>query len=259
MLVAAVISGVARYAQTALHLSIPVAELVMLVHIIPSTTVQIRRLRDTGRSGYWLWLGLTVVGIVPLLVWSCQKSVSPGDGYNEFDRLFPLRRDVTPSAAGGYPSAKIAQSKSAGTRLGIGAVLFVVLSGTVGVALMADEDGYRMMDLLGGASLCSSASVTTLVTKVLRDSFRQDPTFAGIVDADKTDVVLTAIRTMSSSTTTSECAANATYKYWLKTGNGTAEAKQFDSTFNKPGGIDISYQAQKTDDGQKVHVSVRIE
>ena len=50
--------------------------------IVPSLAVTIRRLHDTGRSGWWILIGLVpFVGGIILLVFECQDS-QPGS--NEF-------------------------------------------------------------------------------------------------------------------------------------------------------------------------------
>ena len=50
--------------------------------IVPGFTVSVRRLHDTGRSGWWLLVGLVpLVGSILLLVWLAQDG-QPGD--NEF-------------------------------------------------------------------------------------------------------------------------------------------------------------------------------
>jgi uncharacterized membrane protein YhaH (DUF805 family) len=42
--------------------------------LLPSLAVEIRRLHDIGRSGWWLLLGLVpVVGGIILLVWFCRR------------------------------------------------------------------------------------------------------------------------------------------------------------------------------------------
>lgn len=52
--------------------------LAMLVHLIPSLSVTVRRLHDTGRSGWWLLIGLIpLVGIIVLIVFACLPS-QPG-------------------------------------------------------------------------------------------------------------------------------------------------------------------------------------
>ena len=50
--------------------------------IVPGFTVSVRRLHDTGRSGWWMLIGLVpLVGSIVLLVFLAQDS-QPGD--NEF-------------------------------------------------------------------------------------------------------------------------------------------------------------------------------
>lgn len=44
-----------------------------LVFFIPCIAVTARRLQDTNRS-QWLWLlAITIVGLIPLTIWFCQK------------------------------------------------------------------------------------------------------------------------------------------------------------------------------------------
>ena len=50
--------------------------------LLPSLSVEIRRLHDVDRSGWWWWINLTIIGaIFPLLVWKCRKGTS---GPNRF-------------------------------------------------------------------------------------------------------------------------------------------------------------------------------
>jgi uncharacterized membrane protein YhaH (DUF805 family) len=49
---------------------------------LPSLAVEIRRLHDVDRSGWWWWINLTIVGaIFPLLVWKFRKGTT---GPNRF-------------------------------------------------------------------------------------------------------------------------------------------------------------------------------
>ena len=41
---------------------------------IPGLSIMIRRLHDTGRSGWWVLLIITIIGIVPLIVFLCEKT-----------------------------------------------------------------------------------------------------------------------------------------------------------------------------------------
>ncbi len=41
---------------------------------LPGIAVTVRRLHDTNRSGWWYLLVLTIIGLIPLLIWFIQKS-----------------------------------------------------------------------------------------------------------------------------------------------------------------------------------------
>ncbi|MCG2609581.1 DUF805 domain-containing protein, partial [Acinetobacter sp. SM34] len=43
--------------------------LLNLALLLPSLAVGARRLHDTNRSGWWQLLVLTVIGIIPLIIW----------------------------------------------------------------------------------------------------------------------------------------------------------------------------------------------
>jgi uncharacterized membrane protein YhaH (DUF805 family) len=48
---------------------------VNIAHLIPNLSVAVRRLHDTGRSGWWLLLSfIPIVGQIVLLVWLCSGS-----------------------------------------------------------------------------------------------------------------------------------------------------------------------------------------
>jgi uncharacterized membrane protein YhaH (DUF805 family) len=56
--------------------------LVSLALFIPGLAVEVRRLHDVDRSGWWLLMYFTIIGIIyPLLVWKCTKGT---DGPNRF-------------------------------------------------------------------------------------------------------------------------------------------------------------------------------
>jgi len=52
--------------------------LFQLVVLLPSLAVLVRRLHDTGRSGWWVWIWVTVIGIIPLIIWLASKG-DPGE------------------------------------------------------------------------------------------------------------------------------------------------------------------------------------
>lgn len=53
-----------------------------LLLVIPGTAVAVRRLHDINRSGWWILIAFTIVGIVfPLLYWSVQKGTQGTNRY----------------------------------------------------------------------------------------------------------------------------------------------------------------------------------
>ena len=55
---------------------------VMLVLLIPTLAVNIRRLHDIDRSGWWIFIvWIPLVGAIILLVWHCERGT---DGFNRF-------------------------------------------------------------------------------------------------------------------------------------------------------------------------------
>tara|TARA_X000001036_G_scaffold397740_1_gene400157 strand:+ start:2391 stop:2705 length:315 start_codon:yes stop_codon:yes gene_type:complete len=46
---------------------------VSLSTLLPSLSVSIRRLHDIGKSGWWLLLVFTIIGIFPVIYWTCFK------------------------------------------------------------------------------------------------------------------------------------------------------------------------------------------
>ena len=56
--------------------------LVALVNLLPGLAVVVRRLHDTGRSGWWYWIVLIpLIGAIMLLVWFCSRGTV---GQNEY-------------------------------------------------------------------------------------------------------------------------------------------------------------------------------
>ena len=55
-----------------------------LVTLTPSLTVSVRRLRDIDKSGWWLLICLTVIGVFLILYWSC---VASDEGENTYGAL----------------------------------------------------------------------------------------------------------------------------------------------------------------------------
>jgi uncharacterized membrane protein YhaH (DUF805 family) len=49
--------------------------------IIPSLALASRRLHDVNKSGWWQLLYITIIGIILLLIWYCQKSDQVENNY----------------------------------------------------------------------------------------------------------------------------------------------------------------------------------
>ena len=65
--------------------------LVGLAILVPSIAVGARRLHDTGKSGWLLLISLTIIGIIPLIIFLAQDS-TPGDN----------KYGPNPKGVGGY-------------------------------------------------------------------------------------------------------------------------------------------------------------
>ena len=52
-----------------------------IVISLPFYGLSVRRLHDTNRSGWWLLLSITIIGIIPLIYWTFQKSNSEENKY----------------------------------------------------------------------------------------------------------------------------------------------------------------------------------
>ena len=72
--------GIAAIAFTPVILMIAMGLVVLssLAHIIPSLAVTVRRLHDTGRSGWWILISfIPLIGFIVMLVFLCTDS-TPG-------------------------------------------------------------------------------------------------------------------------------------------------------------------------------------
>jgi len=58
-----------------------VSGLLSLALLLPSIAVGVRRLHDIDRTGWWLLIAFTGIGIILLIVWACIKGT---EGANRF-------------------------------------------------------------------------------------------------------------------------------------------------------------------------------
>lgn len=50
------------------------SSLLNLALLVPTLAVGARRLHDVNRSGWWLLLMFTIIGLIPLLIWFCRET-----------------------------------------------------------------------------------------------------------------------------------------------------------------------------------------
>ena len=68
-----------------------------LAFLIPSIALCIRRLHDTGKSGWWYLIALTGIGAIVLLVWFCQDS-QPDNQYGPSPKGYGAPAGYAPAA-----------------------------------------------------------------------------------------------------------------------------------------------------------------
>jgi uncharacterized membrane protein YhaH (DUF805 family) len=59
----------------------PVGVITSVLLFLPGLAVSIRRLHDIDRSGYWVLIAMTGIGILLLIYWACVKGTT---GNNDF-------------------------------------------------------------------------------------------------------------------------------------------------------------------------------
>jgi uncharacterized membrane protein YhaH (DUF805 family) len=70
--------------------------LVSLGLFLPGLAVTIRRLHDTGRSGWWVLIALTIIGLIPLIIWYATRG-TVGDNQYGPDPLGGVGAGAPPS------------------------------------------------------------------------------------------------------------------------------------------------------------------
>ena len=57
------------------------SNLFSLVALLPGISLSVRRLHDINRSGWWLLLSITLIGLIPLIYWACQRGARVENDY----------------------------------------------------------------------------------------------------------------------------------------------------------------------------------
>jgi len=58
-----------------------IGALASLALFLPGIAVSVRRLHDLDRTGWWLLIALTGVGIILLIIWDCMKGTTGPNQY----------------------------------------------------------------------------------------------------------------------------------------------------------------------------------
>ena len=67
----------------------PVELIATLALLLPALSVTARRLHDVGRSGWWMLIFITVIGLIPLIVWYVSAGTK---SKNKYGKPIKLRR-----------------------------------------------------------------------------------------------------------------------------------------------------------------------
>ena len=80
-LIGGAVTGILDYSMFSESDISPINAIFNLVLFLPSLAIGIRRLHDVDRTGWWLLIALTIIGLILLLVWACTKGTT---GPNRF-------------------------------------------------------------------------------------------------------------------------------------------------------------------------------
>lgn len=60
-----------------------ISSLLSLFFFLPTLAVGARRLHDVNRSGWWMLLALTIIGLIPLLIWAVSETKPESNQWGE--------------------------------------------------------------------------------------------------------------------------------------------------------------------------------
>ena len=61
---------------------------ISFITVIPIITAGIRRLHDVNKSGWWVLISLTIIGLIPLLIWNTSKGTRGKNRFGEYPLKF---------------------------------------------------------------------------------------------------------------------------------------------------------------------------
>lgn len=61
----------------------PINLIFSIVLLIPTTSAACRRLHDVNKSGWWQLIAITIIGIIPLMIWLCLEGTKKNNSYGK--------------------------------------------------------------------------------------------------------------------------------------------------------------------------------
>ena len=61
----------------------PINSIFSLVLIIPTTAAACRRLHDVNKSGWWQLIAITIIGIIPLIIWFAKEGTKKNNSHGK--------------------------------------------------------------------------------------------------------------------------------------------------------------------------------
>jgi len=61
----------------------PINSIFSLILIIPTTAAACRRLHDVNKSGWWQLIAITIIGIIPLMIWFCSEGTRENNSHGK--------------------------------------------------------------------------------------------------------------------------------------------------------------------------------
>ena len=54
-----------------------------LITVIPTLSAGVRRLHDVNKSGWWLLISFTIIGVIPLIIWMATEGTKKNNLYGK--------------------------------------------------------------------------------------------------------------------------------------------------------------------------------
>jgi uncharacterized membrane protein YhaH (DUF805 family) len=81
VMIGGVVTGILDHALFDEDQVSPLNAIFGLVTFLPGLAVGIRRLHDIDRTGWWWLIAFTIIGLIVLIVWACQKGTTGPNRY----------------------------------------------------------------------------------------------------------------------------------------------------------------------------------